>query len=332
MKKLSTIFALLSVAIHGFAQDQQFTQFYALPTHLNPAFAGASVQSRVGMQYRNQWAAIPGAFHAGNVAYDQFIPTIKSGVGALIQHDQAGSGGLRSTSLQFQYAYEARIKRNWFVRPALQFGYVNKAIDFDKLRFYDQMIRGDAPQSLERPIFQPVSYFDFGAGLLTYGPNFWFGFSAFHLNRPNESLYTEGVTMLPRRYSAQGGLRFKMKKNSLTKLDQHLVFAAHYQSQQQFDQLDVGFYYELSPIVLGLWYRGLPAKSNQLGYPNHDAVALLLGFQAGSYKIGYSYDITVSTLGVGSSAGSHELTMVYQWTNKKHMRAMKRRIMPCAKF
>jgi type IX secretion system PorP/SprF family membrane protein len=194
------------------------------------------------------------------------------------------------------------------------------------------MIRDNAQTSLEQGLFQPVGFFDFGGGLLTYGPNFWFGVSAFHANRPNESLYAEGINPLLRRISAHGGLRLRIKGNSLSKLDHHIVLAANYQSQYLFDQLDFGFYYEISPVVFGIWYRGLPAKSNQLGYPNHDAVAVLLGFQASKYKIGYSYDITISTLGVGTSAGSHELTLSYQWSKKKHLRAMKKRIMPCAKF
>jgi type IX secretion system PorP/SprF family membrane protein len=332
MNRYILILIILFAGFGAVAQDQQFTQFYAAPTHLNPAFAGASVQGRFAMQYRNQWAAIPGGFNAGNMALDQYIPSLKSGIGLLVSHDRAGSGALRNTSFNFQYAYEAKIRRNWFFRPALQFGYVSKAIDFDRLTFYDQMIRDNAQTSLEQGLFQPVSFFDFGAGMLTYGPNFWLGVSAFHANQPNESLYPEGNNPLLRRISAHGGLRLRIKGNSLSKLDHHIVLAANYQSQYLFDQLDFGFYYEISPIVFGIWYRGLPAKSNQLGYTNHDAVAVLLGFQANKYKIGYSYDITVSTLGVGTSAGSHELTLSYQWSKKKHLRSMKKRIMPCAKF
>jgi len=325
---------LITLLSHHYllAQDQQFTQFYAVPTHMSPAFAGASIQGRFAMQYRNQWAGIPGGFNAGNIAYDQYLPSLKSGIGVLVSHDRAGSGALRNSSMQFQYAYEARIKRNWFFRPALQFGYVTRNVDFDRLLFYDQMIRSDAPSSLEQPLFQPISFFDFGAGVLTYGPKFWLGVSAFHANQPNESLYSDGNAPLFRRISAHGGLRLRIKGNSLVKLDHHLVVAAHYQSQQEFDQLDFGCYYEFSPIVLGLWYRGLPAKSNQRGVPNHDAIAVLLGVQASKYKIGYSYDITVSMLGIGSSAGSHEITLSYLWSQKKHVRSMKKRIMPCAKF
>ncbi len=331
MNKLYNLAAMLLLSMCMSAQDQQFTQFYAMPTYTNPAFAGASVQSRVSAQYRNQWASIPGGFQAFNVAYDQYLPNISSGMGLLVSNDRAGSGALRTTSASFQYSYEARIKRNWYFRPALQFGYVTKAIDFDKLTFYDQMIRDGAATSLEAGNIRPVSYFDMGAGILTYSPKFWLGVSAFHNNSPDQSFYYNNEAPLARKISAHAGWRIRIKGNSLTRLDNYVVIAANYLSQQRFDQLDFGFYYELSPIVFGLWYRGLPMKSNHYGYANHDAVAALVGFQASRYKIGYSYDITISQLGV-SSAGSHEISLVYQWANKHNARTKKIRIMPCAKF
>ncbi len=332
MKNIYIVILLLNAVFELKAQDQQFTQFYAVPTYTNPAFAGASVQSRVSAQYRNQWAAIPGGFQSFNIAYDQYLPNINSGMGLLVNYDRAGSGGLRTTGATFQYAYEARIKRNWYFRPALQFGYVTKAIDFDKLTFYDQMIRDNAPVSLENGTIRPVSYFDMGAGLLTYSQKFWFGLSAYHNNSPDQSFYAQNELPLVRKVSAHGGVRIRVKGNSLSRLDHYAVIAANYLSQQKFSQLDFGFYYEFSPIVLGVWYRGLPTKSNHYGYPNHDAVAVLLGFQASRYKLGYSYDITISTLGIGSSGGSHEISLVYQWANKHNARTKKIRIMPCAKF
>lgn len=332
MKKIYLCLLSVMMLMTAKAQDQQFTQFYAVPTYMNPAFAGASVQSRASMQYRNQWAAIPGAFQAANFSYDQFLPSLKSGVGILCSYAKAGSGGLRSNTVSVQYAYETKIRRNWFFRPSMQFGYVTQNIDFSKLTFYDQMIRDGGPTSLEQGIFQPTSYFDFGTGVLTYGPKFWLGASVFHLNSPNATLYPDRVAPMPRKLSVHSGMRIRIKGNSLTRLDHHIVIAANFQSQEKFDQLDFGFYYEISPMVIGIWYRGLPMKSNNYGYFNHDAVAFLLGVQAANYKIGYSYDITVSTLGIGNSAGSHELTLSYQWANKHNQKSAKKRIIPCAKF
>jgi type IX secretion system PorP/SprF family membrane protein len=333
MNKLYFLILMLLAFTNGVtAQDQQFTQFYAVPGYINPAFAGASVQSRISAQYRNQWAAIPGGFSAFNLAYDQYLPNINSGMGLFINYDKAGTGGLKSTGIHYQYAYEARIKRNWFFRPALQFGYVSKAIDMDKLTFYDQMVRDNAEQSVEYGTMRPSNYFDFGTGLLTYSQKFWFGVAAFHNNNPDQSFSDAKRAPVMRKYGAHGGIRVRVKSNSLAKLDNYIVVAANFQSQQEFDQLDLGVYYELSPVVLGLWYRGLPIKRNGYNTVNHDAVAVLFGFQAARYKIGYSYDVTISKLGISNSAGSHELSLVYQWANKSNTRSKKIRIMPCAKF
>jgi len=330
--RILNIALLWLLAVSTWAQDQQFTQFYAVPTAVSPAFAGASIQSRVSMQYRNQWAAIPGGFNAGNITFDQFMPNINSGIGMLVSYDQAGSGALRSSTVAVQYAYEARIKRNLFFRPALQLGYGQKAIDFEKLTFYDQLIREGNEPSLEAGTVRPVNYYDMGAGMLLYSPKLWLGVSAFHNNTPDVSMYETQKSPLARKFSVHGGYRIRLKGNSLRKLDHYMVVAANYLSQQQFDQLDLGFYYEFSPMILGMWYRGLPMKSNSYGYLNPDALAFLLGFQAGNYKIGYSYDITMSKLGIANSAGSHEVSLVYQWANRHNQRAKKIRIMPCAKF
>ena len=329
---LLNISFLCLLAWGSWAQDQQFTQFYSVPTAVSPAFAGASVQSRVSMQYRNQWAAIPGGFTSGNITFDQFMPNISSGIGMLVNYDQAGSGALRSTTVAIQYAYEARIKRNLFFRPALQLGYGQSSIDFTKLTFYDQMIREGADVSLESGTIRPVNYYDMGAGMLLYSPKVWIGASASHLNAPDASLTNAATVLLPRKISVHGGYRMRLKGQSLRKLDHYMVFAANYLSQQEFDQLDLGFYYEYSPMILGIWYRGLPVKSNTYGYMNHDALSFLIGFQAGNYKVGYSYDLTISQLGIANSGGSHEVSLVYQWANKHNQRAKKIRIMPCAKF
>ena len=40
------------------AQDPAFSQFYANPLYLNPAFAGTNVCPRVNLNYRDQWPGI----------------------------------------------------------------------------------------------------------------------------------------------------------------------------------------------------------------------------------------------------------------------------------
>lgn len=331
MMRIIAISFLLLAAVGVQAQDAQFTQFYAAPTYLNPAFAGTSTQSRISGNYRLQWPGIPGAYRVENIAFDRYEPSINSGFGFIATREKAGSGGLQNLNIGLQYAYEARITGELFFRPAVQFSFGQRSINFGNLIFGDQLIRPDGSTTLETPLLNPVNVFDVSGGALLNTSKWWLGMAVHHLNEPDESLYQTNPALLPRKYSLHGGYRIRLKKNyKLSKTE--AVFAFNYKAQGDFDQLDIGGYLELDPFVFGLWYRSLPIKSNKLGHPNHDAVNVVLGIHAGQYKFGYSYDITVSQLGVGQSAGSHELSLSYSWANKRNSRLAKRRIIPCAKF
>jgi type IX secretion system PorP/SprF family membrane protein len=332
MKKIVFLVLSLLLVEKLAAQDQQYTQFYSAPNLLNPAFAGVSAQSRVAALYRNQWSLIPGGFKVQRFSYDQYVPNLKSGFGLVMGSEKAGSGGLKTSSAQFQYAYEVRIKKKVFFRPALQLGYVSRTIDFNKLTFYDQLIREGDNSSFEDASFGPVHYFDASAGFLFYSDKAWAGLSLFHMNTPNEVLYSGTVSSIPSRLSVHGGVRKHVKSNYKSAYGKDFVFAFNYQAQGKYDQLDLGFYTELEPIVLGLWYRGLPLKQNGYLMPNRDMLAILFGFQWGAYKLGYSYDITTSNLSLGNTGGSHEVSLTYQWANKRNLRKVKRRVVPCAKF
>jgi type IX secretion system PorP/SprF family membrane protein len=310
-------------------QDPQFSQFYANPLYLNPAFAGTSIQSRVVLASRIQWATVPGAFQTYSASYDQFMPKIKSGIGFNIYYDKAGSGGLSTTNPRIHYAYEIKINRKIFIRPGVYAGFVFRSIDFSKLTFGDQLVT-DNPISGEVLFDQSISYFDYGAGALLYAPHYWFGFSVNHLNKPNQSLVEE-TSRLPIKYSIHGGYRFDLKGK--TALHQESIFlAAHFKSQEKFNQLDIGAYYEYNALTFGLWYRGIPVFNAETESINNDAVILLVGWGQNQIHIGYSFDLTISQLSI-TSGGSHEITVAYEWANRKNRRLSRRkRIIPCAKF
>ena len=96
-QKLSLLFSLTIVlslfnTLELKAQDPEFTQFYANPLYLNPAFAGSMRCPRLAMNYRNQWPAISGNFQTYSVSYDQHLYPLQGGIGAMMYLDRAGNG------------------------------------------------------------------------------------------------------------------------------------------------------------------------------------------------------------------------------------------------
>ena len=127
------------------AQDAQLTQFYAAAPHLNPAFAGGTLENRIAFHYRNQWPGLPGRFVSYGASYDVFIPKIRSGLGVIFSSDEAGTGALGSSSFAFQYSYEVPLGDKLSFRPGLQLGWGSRGLlNWQDLVFGDQLNRGVA--------------------------------------------------------------------------------------------------------------------------------------------------------------------------------------------
>ncbi|MCB9188694.1 MAG: type IX secretion system membrane protein PorP/SprF [Flavobacteriales bacterium] len=330
--KITIILIVMGVSV-GYAQDPQFTQFFAASAYLNPAFAGATFQNRAAMTYRNQWPGVPKAFNSMNAAVDMNFNKINTGVGVNLYNDNAGTGGLKTTNFSLQVAHQFKLKRDLYVRPAIQYGLIHKRIDFADLTFGDQLVRNGAPNTIEQNTYQPITNFDFGAGFLLYSSTKWVGFAIHHLNKPNESLLGYEAP-LPMKFSLHGG--YKLYVNDIIRTasaSDEMNFAFNYKAQGKFDQFDVGFYYYRSPMMFGVWYRGIPGlKAYQPGYQNNDAIALLIGAEFKNFKVGYSYDITISRL-VSNTTGSHEISIIYNWAAKDSPPLNQQlRKVPCPKF
>src|SRR3954470_19629164 len=93
------------------AQDPQFTQFYASPLYLNPAFTGLTYEHRFALNYRNQWPGINTAYTTYMASYDYNISNLNSGIGLFALQDRAGSSNLVTTQYGANYAYRIKIDK-----------------------------------------------------------------------------------------------------------------------------------------------------------------------------------------------------------------------------
>lgn len=329
MNKFLYIFLIVFISFTSFvkAQDIHFTQFYASSIYLNPAFTGAGVCSRVSTSYRTQWTGVSEAYSSYLASYDHYIKRHNLGVGFMLGRDVSGSGDLARTLIYPMLAYETRITRELGIRFGLQSGVGISSINFNKLVFGDQIARGGNVPTLEDPT-QSVYYLDLGAGVLAYSSKYWLGFSAHHLNKPNESLIEPNESILPIKYSVHGGYKFLLQDDD----EKSISAAFNYRGQQKFDQLDIGAYYTQKALNIGLWYRGIPLlKSYQPGYSNHDAIAIIFGVKTDVMSFGYSYDFTISRLSNSDSHGSHEISLSYQFCSLKNQKG-RRILVECPSF
>jgi hypothetical protein len=105
-----------------------------------------------------------------------------------------------------------------------------------------------------------------------------------------------------------------------------------YKHQGSFDQLDIGTYFLYEPVVVGLWYRGIPITQNVADNISQDAVVIILGFQLTNIELSYSYDLTVSELGP-IAGGAHELALKYKLNIDNPSKSKKKeRFIPCPTF
>lgn len=334
IKKLVILFLLFTSVAR--AQDPEFSQYYAAPLYLNPAFAGTSVDHRFIANYRNQWPNISQAFETYAFSYDYNLDHYNSGLGFMLMADKAGSANLKSTQFNFQYAYKVSLSDKFMLSSGLNFGVGSRSIDFNKLVFYQQLDFSQNSDHVPPPPsnlnINGQTYFDFGAGLLMYSRKVWLGFSMAHLNRPNRSLL-DNESEIPVKTSVHGGVKIPLY-HGVFKRDRTASIAPSfvYKQQGNFDQLDLGTYFYYEPVVIGLWYRGIPIQQNLKDNISHDAVVVVLGFQLESVELSYSYDVTVSELGP-ISGGAHEVGVKFKVELATQVKKRKReRFIPCPTF
>jgi type IX secretion system PorP/SprF family membrane protein len=308
-----------------FAQDPQFSQFYANPLYLAPSFAGATEENRVSLNYRNQWPSLPGVFLTYSFSFDKFFSNFNSGVGILVTHDRAGSGRLSNTNIGIQYSYNIQMSQTWHARPGVHFAFTQRGLDFARLIFGDMMSPGGQTPTIEQPPFNNIPDIDFGTSVLFYSDKYWAGTTVDHLLRPDQSLYG-AESKLPIKIAVFGGAQVIRRGRLLKPIEESLSLAFLFKHQDYFNQLDLGLYWYKNPLVFGMWYRGIPLLKKQLG----DAIILLVGYKTKYIHIGYSYDFTISNL-ITATGGAHEISMIYEFrTNPRRKRKI--HAIPCPEF
>lgn len=297
----------LALALPAAAQDLYFAQPYASRLHQNPSFAGLLDDASVTLSYRNQFPTLAGTFQTSQLAADYRFEDQHNAVGLLVNHDRTGGLGYTRFEVGGIYAYHTRLTKALAFSGGLRASYGNQRISYSNLVFGDQLSEDGSTEMPTREVvdFKPVNYASVGVGLLLYSENFWVSLAGQHLNQPDIGFQTQAS--LPLRYELSTGYKHYFVR--LTEKQQYreisLTPTVHYVRQGGSERAEAGLYGTITPLTLGLVYRGVPLP----GAPKpRQILTAIAGLTVGSFRVGYAYDIGLNALSA-ELGGAHEISL-----------------------
>jgi type IX secretion system PorP/SprF family membrane protein len=315
------------------AQDPHFSQFFASPLTLNPAFTGKFDGSwRLAANHRDQWPSIPKAYVTTSASFD--FPILKSkipesdvfGIGLSGVSDASANSQLKLNYGSVSLSYHKALDEDGYntIGAGFQGTYSSMTLDVTKLNFEDMLTQngftGTTSDVLTNGSNQ--SYFDVNAGLLFSGStngenNYYVGASMYHINRPTVSFKDKNWYMSGRVTLHAGGTFFLSDVVSLSTSVIH-------QMQNKASETTLGGALGLNAnsdnenptnVYLGTWMRV------------NDALIPYIGLEFAGLRIGATYDINISSLKAATAnRGGSEISIIYI------KRPLESKGIPCPRF
>lgn len=321
MRKSIFFFLALQLTFTLQAQDPHFSQFFASPLTLNPAFTGKFDGSwRLAANHRDQWPSIPKAYVTSSASLDfpilkKRIPEIDVfGIGISGVSDASANGQLKLNYGSLSMSYHKALDEDGYstIGAGFQATYNSMVLDVSKLTFEDMLTQnGFTGQSNDVPALyagdNKRNYFDVNAGLLYSGStdgynNYYIGASMYHINRPKVS-YTDKNWYLTGRITIHGGGYLPI--SDVVTVNTSVI----YQLQNQASETLIGGAVGLNAtgdvnnpttVYVGSWLRF------------KDAIIPYIGLEVGGLRFGASYDINVSSLKAATgNRGGSEISLIY---------------------
>ena len=311
------------------AQDPHFSQFFANPIYLNPAYAGSVVCPRITTNFRHQWPSAT-KYTTYSASYDQHISAISGGIGVLFLGDRAGTGTISTNAISLIYSYKADLTRKVAMRIAVQATFQQKSIDYTNALFADMIDprSGFVLETKEKLETYKKGIADFSTGIAFYSDKYYGGVAVHHFTQPKESFYNSNgtETRIPMKISGNFGALLDIKKQLRREknigdmsISPNVIF--QYQNRfakdtgsASYSYINVGLYYTFYPMVVGLWYRNGLLRDGQ--YTNRpESVIFLAGIEYSFFKIGYSYDFTIpgnKAVPKMNTGGAHEISVQFK--------------------
>jgi type IX secretion system PorP/SprF family membrane protein len=311
---------VINLALTGYSQDRNFSQFHELPLLRNPALAGFyKGDFRATSAYRNQWGSVTIPYTSQSLSVE-----MKSGIsegsedyfsaGFQITRDMAGDSKFGKTQLLPIVAFHKLLssERNSYLTLAFMGGIVQQRFDPTQLRFDDEFQNGVyTPRSTSASFNQTqLNYLDGSVGLsytseFENGIKYYIGGGLFHVTNPRVAFYEQNAIFLSRKYIGNIGLSLPINEWS------NMILYGDYFQQGSYKQGQAGLLYrndlwdedEMHTISIT---GGIIARWN-------DALIPTIKLDYYKFGIGLSYDMNISKLRPASQfRGGLECSISYR--------------------
>ena len=318
MRKLILLSGFLLLSFLVKAQDPHFSQFFASPQTLNPAFTGKfDGEMRLTANHRDQWPSIPKAYVTTRASADFNMLKNKIGEGDIFGigfsalSDQSADAALKLNYGSLSLSYHKSLDENGYntLGAGFQATYSSTILDFSKLTFEDQLTQngftGVTAENLNNG--NTRNYMDINAGILYSGSstginNYYLGASIYHINHPSLS-FIDKVWNLSSRVTIHGGYSFPV--SNVLSVNASII----QQIQNNASEILAGAALSAnlngdtdhpSNLYFGSWIR------------MNDALIPYVGIEVKGLRIGASYDINTSSLKAATaSRGGAEFSLIY---------------------
>lgn len=314
---LSPLLVLLLLITGGYtlmAQDEHFSQFYALPIHMNPALTGAYDGTyRATMVYRDQWnntleSPYKTFAAGGDTRLDMRIRKRKTkdkiGIGLFFVSDKVAEFQSNNNQISTYFAYHKRLgkKNPSYLGAGIKVGVIQHNINYDNLTFEDQFDQIDQYSNPTSEVLPPNNFgtMDASIGINYYvqmpKSAYYIGAAYHHFNKPSYSYYSRLNEPNP---SIDISHTLEPKIVAHVGIDKQLKYALAlqprlvYQKQGEHNQVDLGSNVEYtfksreSAFILGLWLSSV----NDLDGFKMETITPLIGIRQKRFIVGLSYDV-----------------------------------------
>ncbi len=265
---------------------------------VNPGYAAINESIFATAITRQQWAGL--SDQEGNriapttylIAVSVPSSILNGGLGINMAEDKLGF--FKDVSVNLSYAYKIELSKG-ILGIGSQLSLINRNIDFSNFIAIDG----------NDPVFTGVGdkssslMADVGLGLFyEVTDQYYMGLSVSNLLKTKGATFTEGSSgqpVLDRTFYLSGGYSFELPNHPGLRFSPSLLLKSNLASTQ----------ISLSSI---LQYNNKFWGGVTYNMQTADAIAFLLGVQSKNFKIGYAYDLPLSSI---NPAGSHEIMISY---------------------